>query len=150
MPGRKGAAGKRHTKEDAMSIKVLLAVDGSETSDRATDRLIALQRAGAPFEVTVIQVQPFMSIEAQAMHLQSYGEASMKSACARLDAASIRYQTHIAMGPAGVRISEFAEAGGFELVVLGTKGLGWVNTVLMGSVAKAVVELCSVPVVLVR
>ena len=37
-----------------MSIKVLLAVDGSETSDRATDRLIALQRGGAPFQVTVI------------------------------------------------------------------------------------------------
>lgn len=133
-----------------MAIKVLLAVDGSEMSDRATDRVIALQRAGAPFEVTLIQVQPFMSIEAQAMHLQAYGEAAMKSACAHLDAAGIPCQTHIAMGPAGVRIREFAEAGGFQLIVLGTKGLGWVNTVLVGSVAKDVIESSSVPVVLVR
>jgi nucleotide-binding universal stress UspA family protein len=133
-----------------MSIKVLLAVDGSEVSDRATDRLVALARAGAPFEVTVIQVQPFMSIEAQAMHLQSYGEAAMASARRLLDSAGIAYQTHIAMGPAGVRICEFAEAGGFELVMIGTKGLGWVNTVLMGSVAKHVIESSKVPVVLVR
>ncbi len=139
-----------HPGEDAMSIKVLLAVDGSEVSDRATERLVALGRSGAPFEVTVIQVQPFMSIEAQAMHLQSYGEAAMKSARARLDAAGIPYATHIAMGPAGVRICEFADAGGFELIVLGTKGLGWVNTVLVGSVAKHVIESSNVPILLVR
>lgn len=133
-----------------MSIKVLLAVDGSEVSDRATDRVAALRQAGAPFEVTLVQVQPFMSIEAQAMHLQSYGEAAMKSARARLDAAGIPYQTHIAMGPAGVRICEYADAGGFDLIVLGTKGLGWVNTVLVGSVARHVIESSRVPVVLVR
>jgi nucleotide-binding universal stress UspA family protein len=133
-----------------MSIKVLLAVDGSEVSDRATDRLIALKRAGAPFEATVIQVQPFMSIEAQAMQLQSHGEAAMKSALSRLDSAGIPYDTHIAMGPAGVRICEFADAGGFQMIVLGTKGLGWVNTVLVGSVAKHVIESSNVPVLLVR
>lgn len=133
-----------------MSIKVLLAVDGSEVSDRATDRVAALRQAGAPFEVTLVQVQPFMSIEAQAMHLQSHGEAAMKSARARLDAAGIPYQTHIAMGPAGVRICEYADAGGFDLIVLGTKGLGWVNTVLVGSVARHVIESSRVPVVLVR
>jgi nucleotide-binding universal stress UspA family protein len=136
--------------EDSMSIKALLAVDGSEVSDRATEHVISLAGGGAPFALSVITVQPFMSIEAQAMHLQSYGEAAMKSACARLDAAGIPYDTHIAMGPAGVRICEFAEAGGFELVVLGTKGLGWVNTVLVGSVAKHVIESSSVPVLLVR
>jgi nucleotide-binding universal stress UspA family protein len=133
-----------------MSIKVLLAVDGSVVSDRATDRLIAFKRAGVPFEATLITVQPFMSIEAQAMHLQSYGQEAMKSARARLDAAGIPYDTHIAMGPAGVRICEFADAGGFELIVLGTKGLGWVNTVLVGSVAKHVIESSNAPVLLVR
>jgi nucleotide-binding universal stress UspA family protein len=121
-----------------MSIKALLAVDGSEVSDRATDRLIALARGGAPI------------VLAQAMHLQSYGEAAMKSARDRLDAAGIPHDTHIAMGPAGVRICEFADAGGFELLVLGTKGLGWVNTVLVGSVAKHVIESSNVPVLLVR
>jgi nucleotide-binding universal stress UspA family protein len=141
--------GRRNT-EDPISIKALLAVDGSEVSDRAPDRLIALARGGAPIVLTVITVQPFMSIEAQAMHLQSYGEAAMKSARDRLDAAGIPYDTHIAMGPAGVRICEFADAGGFELLVLGTKGLGWVNTVLVGSVAKHVIESSNVPVLLVR
>lgn len=131
-------------------IKVLLAVDGSEISDRATDRLVQLAAKGLAADPTVIQVQPFMSIEAQAMHLEQYGQAAMKSACARLDTAGIRHTTHIAMGPAGVRIVEYAEAGAYDLIVLGTHGLGWVNTVLVGSVARHVIEASQVPVLLVR
>lgn len=133
-----------------MAIKTLLAVDGSATSDRATDRLIQMVDNGMAIQLTVVQVQPFMSIEAQAKHLEQYGQAAMASARARLDAAGIEYVTHIAMGPAGVRIVETANAGAFELVVLGTKGLGWVNTVLIGSVAKQVIEESQVPVLLVR
>jgi nucleotide-binding universal stress UspA family protein len=146
-------------REQAMAIRTLLAVDGSAHSDRATGQVLELIRNGAQLEVTVIQVQPFMSIEAQAMHLQQYGEAAMRSARALLDAAGVSYKTHIAMGPGGVRIAEYAIAGGgtadgsgeaFGLVVLGSHGLGWVNTVLVGSVAKHVVDHCTVPVLLVR
>jgi nucleotide-binding universal stress UspA family protein len=54
------------------------------------------------------------------------------------------------MGPAGVRICQFAEVGGFERIVLGTKGLGWVNTVLVGSVARHVIDSSNRPILLVR
>ncbi|MEI6317462.1 MAG: universal stress protein [Pseudomonadota bacterium] len=73
------------------------------------------------------------------------------SGCARAQRrAGIPYATHIAMGPAGVRICQFAEVGGFERIVLGTKGLGWVNTVLVGSVARHVIDSSNRPILLVR
>ncbi len=139
-----------------MAIRTLLAVDGSAHSDRATAQVIELIRNGAQLDVTVLQVQPFMSIEAQALHLEENGRAAMRSSLALLEAAGVSCKTHIAMGPAGVRIVEHASGaaadsgGAFGLVVLGTHGLGWVNTVLVGSVAKHVIDHCTVPVLVVR
>ena len=133
-----------------MAIRVLLAVDGSPCSDRATEEVVRLVDNGLSIDLTVLQVQPFMSLEAQQTHLEQHAQAAMRSARALLDAAGIAHEVRILMGPAATRVVECAGTGGVQLVVLGTHGLGWVNTVLVGSVAKKVVDESTVPVLLVR
>lgn len=133
-----------------MAIKVLVAVDGSRHSDRAVEQVVKLAKSGAALDVTVINVQHYMSIEAQELHLQEYGTEAMQSARRILDAAGVTYGTHIAMGHAAEKMIEYANAHGTELLVIGTHGLGFANTVLVGSVAKKCVDHSTIPVLLVR
>ena len=54
------------------------------------------------------------------------------------------------IGHAGETIAEFAEAGQFDMVIMGSHGHGTLVNLVMGSVATKVLAHCSVPVLLVR
>lgn len=47
-------------------------------------------------------------------------------------------------------IASFAEAGNFDLVVMGSHGVGALKNLVLGSVATKVLARCTVPVLLVR
>lgn len=53
-------------------------------------------------------------------------------------------------GPVGQEIAEYAEAGKFGLVMMGSHGHGSLANLVMGSVATQVLANCKVPVLLVR
>ncbi|HEY0488905.1 MAG TPA: universal stress protein [Telluria sp.] len=74
----------------------------------------------------------------------------LQPARAILDAAGARYQVHVRVGdPAGEIAAQVAESG-CDGVVMGTRGLGPIATVMIGSVASHLVPLVEVPVTLVR
>lgn len=54
------------------------------------------------------------------------------------------------VGETADRLVEYAEAGGFDLVVMGTHGREGLSRILIGSVAEAVVRRTDVPTTLVR
>ena len=54
------------------------------------------------------------------------------------------------VGPAGETIAKFAEAGKFDLLLMGSHGHGALGNLVMGSVATQVLAHCRVPVLLVR
>jgi nucleotide-binding universal stress UspA family protein len=64
--------------------------------------------------------------------------------------AGVSYTTEAVCGPAGTVIAERADKGGYAGVVMGTRGMGAVKTLVLGSVANQVVHLAHVPVTLVR
>jgi nucleotide-binding universal stress UspA family protein len=47
-------------------------------------------------------------------------------------------------------IASYAEAGNFDLVVMGSHGVGALKNLVLGSVATKVLARCTVPVLLVR
>jgi nucleotide-binding universal stress UspA family protein len=53
-------------------------------------------------------------------------------------------------GPAGETLAKFADAGDFDLLVMGSHGHGTLVNLVMGSVATKVLALCQVPVLLIR
>jgi nucleotide-binding universal stress UspA family protein len=53
-------------------------------------------------------------------------------------------------GPPGLCIAKFAEAGKYDLVVMGSHGHGTLVNLVTGSVATQVLAACRVPVLLVR
>jgi nucleotide-binding universal stress UspA family protein len=54
------------------------------------------------------------------------------------------------VGPAGETIAKFAEAGKFDLLLMGSHGHGALGNLVMGSVATRVLAQCTTPVLLVR
>ena len=54
------------------------------------------------------------------------------------------------VGPAGETIAKFADAGKFDMVIMGSRGHGTLGNLVMGSVATQVLANCAVPVLLIR
>jgi YjbE family integral membrane protein len=140
--------------------KVLLAVDGSEGSDRAARHLVALRKElvdpGA-MQVHLVNVQRPVSGDVASFvgsrSLEEYhherSTAELASARAVLDAAGVRYQAHELVGTPDPSIADLAREQGCDLIVMGTRGLGAHASALLGSVAQGTVGHSSVPVLLV-
>jgi len=139
---------------------ILAAVDGSENSDRVVEFLV--KKAGwykDPVEVHLLTVQlplvgvnvkMFVSQESLKEYYHDEGTKALQKARHRLDQAGISYAHHIGVGdPAGV-IVEYAKAKACDQILMGSRGLGAVTGLVLGSVATKVLHLTHVPVMLVR
>jgi nucleotide-binding universal stress UspA family protein len=140
-------------------IKLLLPVDGSDSSARAVDYVAKLVAAFREAEVHLINVQdPVSSLQAQecwtaeqcATLQQQAGEQALMTARKRLDVAGIAHTTEIAAGPVAQTIVDFAREWQCDMIVMGTRDMGAIGNLLMGSVAAKVVHLTHVPVALVK
>ncbi len=146
-------------------MRILLAVDGSVCSDRATE-LVASMPLPAGSSVRVVAVlQPFA--DALALSYAAAGDAS-----ANIESEEERDARHLreAIGRAetalmrdGVTVDGFLvrgrpassivdEAGGMnaDLVVVGSRGHGTIATMLLGSTAAEVVDHAPCPVLVAR
>ncbi len=139
--------------------KLLAPVDGSSNSDRAVRHVIALAGLCPSMEVLLLNVQPeiddlqvrrFMKKEElEAMGVSKGGDA-LRSARALLDAAGLRYTPQVLIGPPAETIARVALEQNCDGIVMGTRGLGAVAGILLGSVTSRVVHLADMPVTLVK
>lgn len=74
----------------------------------------------------------------------------MRPACQILDHAGISYTVQCRVGAAAGQIAEQVHESDCDSVVMGTRGMGLIANVLIGSVASRVVHLVHVPVTLVK
>ena len=137
---------------------ILVAVDGSDTSDRAVGHAIDLISAGLAAELHLLNVQPnlggaiasFVSREQIDAHHREEGQKGLASAVALAKKAGIDARVHIGVGRQGEIVSDFVDKIGAGLVVLGTRGHTGLAGVLLGSVAQDVIAYVKVPVTLVK
>jgi nucleotide-binding universal stress UspA family protein len=145
-------------------MRILLAIDGSIPSDRATRlvsrlalppgslvRVVAVQRPytdtlaiawTAPAPGTAGETQE----EAEARHLRE----AVTRAESELREAGIRTEGFVLHGRPGSAIVDEAAAMDADLVVVGSRGHGRISTMLLGSTAAEVVDHASCPVLVVR
>ncbi|MCA0304029.1 MAG: universal stress protein [Proteobacteria bacterium] len=137
---------------------ILVAVDGSDTSDRAVGHAIDLISAGLAAELHLLNVQPnlggaistFVSREQIEIHHREEGQKGLASAVALAKKAGVEAKVHIGVGRQGEIVGEFVDKLGAGLVVLGTRGHTGLAGVLLGSVAQDVIAHVKVPVTLVK
>jgi len=82
--------------------------------------------------------------------LREESEKELKPARRLLDAAGIRHDMEIRTGRIAQEIVKCANAGKYDLIVLGAKGRGAVADLLLGSVPQRVLATAKQPVILVK
>jgi len=138
-------------------LRVLVPVDGSACSLRAVQ--FVLKKAPLykePLELHLLNVQhPFPGTihgvhEQAERHHHDEGAKALAGARQALDAAGVTYVYHISVGEAAEAIAHFAKESKIEQIVMGTRGVGSIANMLLGSVASKVLHLADVPVLLVK
>jgi nucleotide-binding universal stress UspA family protein len=140
-------------------MKVALAIDGSNCSLRATNFVIELIDGREDTEVHVINVHApvryanLLSTEKRQLIEQwnrKSGDEATAAARYVLTAATIPCRLHVVTGDPAAEIVKLARELGCGLIVMGTRGLGAVAGLALGSVATKVVHDADMPVLLVK
>ncbi len=142
-------------------LKWLVPVDGSESAVRAVGRMInmlAWFRDGVEIHLLNVQhpmpygnrVSSVLGQDKVAQYHHDEGIAALQPARNKLDTAGVKYVFHIGVGDAAETIVRYAKDQGCDQIVMGTRGLGSVSNLILGSVATKVLHLAEVPVLLVK
>ena len=138
--------------------KILLPVDGSPHAFEAACFVIGLQPQIAQLEAHVVAVEPKpmdwqthgMAPEVIHSHLSTRAMLAMKPVLHALSEAGVTHHAHVRLGDAAENIVELCDELGCDTIVMGTRGLGRVASMTLGSVANKVLAHTKLPVLLVR
>jgi nucleotide-binding universal stress UspA family protein len=143
--------------ENGSMLTLLLPVDGSGPSDRAVKHVVQLASSGMDARVLLLHVQPTARRlpdrqQRRAGMLQRLERSSrvLNGATSVLERAAVPCKRFLRSGSPGDCILEFARDQECDAIVMGTRGLGAVAGLVLGSVAMKVVQLARIPVTLVR
>ncbi len=140
---------------------LLVPIDGSPTAELAVEKAIGLAKAfdSKVTAIYVVDPYPFTGVGADF----AYGQGQYLNA-AKAAATEALANARKAMEQAGVRVTtatveshspwrgilDAAEAGGADLIVIGSHGRSGIEKLVLGSVAQRVVSHTKLPVLLVR
>lgn len=138
-------------------LTVLVPVDGSETSSRVARYLLGLAgNLKEPLDIHLLNVQhPLpgtvrgVAEQAKQFH-QEEGVAALASTRKILDDAKVKYAHHIMVGEVAQSVIQLVNELKCDQVVMGTRGMGTIGNLVLGSVATKVLHAVAVPVTLVR
>jgi len=139
--------------------RILIPVDGSQPAIHAVQAMLTA-RAYDPVErVDLLSVQiplksgkigrglPQAEIDA---YYQDEGRAALEEASRLLSQAGVPFEARVEVGAAADTIARIADETGADEIYMGSRGLGSVSSLFMGSVATRVLHLTELPVTLVK
>jgi nucleotide-binding universal stress UspA family protein len=148
-----------HLMEEFAMRKALVPVDGSAAAHRAVRHIVSLASIYPSIEAVLLNVQPevdewrvrrvLKKEEIEAME-ESRGGDTLQQDRDVLKAAGVRFTPVVEIGPAAETIAKIARERGCDGIVMGTRGLGAVSSVLLGSVSSRVLQFSDLPVTLVK
>lgn len=140
-------------------VRALVAFDGSDFSMHAARRgLELLGGAASPTVLMVVRPPPMAVPMAGGAPVPpiveepdgDQMEAARAEAAAAAAAIGSGASTRVERGEPGSTICDVAEAEGFDVIVVGSHGAGWIKRLVVGSVSSYVVNRAPCPVLVVR
>lgn len=138
-----------------MFKKILLPTDGSEHSQRATEKAIGLAEL-FDGEIEVVFVVDSKKSKNDVLHNVSKVEIELnrkeklEPVLQQMTKAGIPFTTEFLNGEPGPTIVEYANKGDYDVVVLGSRGLNNLQTMVLGSVSHKVAKDVECPVMIVK
>jgi nucleotide-binding universal stress UspA family protein len=141
-------------------MKILVPVDGSQPSLRAVKLAIRMTREEPGSAIALVNVQntgtlEFGDLDAATpvllrQRVLREGNAALKKAIALCKATKVKFGADIETGAIAETAIRFGKKKRVDHIVMGTRGLGGVRGLLLGSVATQIIHLAKVPVTLVK
>ncbi|OZI74773.1 universal stress protein [Bordetella genomosp. 12] len=141
-------------------LNILVPIDGSDCALRALNDAIGLAKeSGGDAQIHLLNVQlpiisghakMFLSKDTIDNYYKAESDAALAGALAAARASGVRFQADMRAGPLGQTIADYAKEKHCDRIVMGTRGLGAVGGLVLGSVAQKVIHLSAVPVTLVK
>ena len=135
--------------------KILVALDGSKNSIRALSNAIQLaKQTGASITgISVIQAFPTeMGLKKTIVgktlskHYKQFMQTA-KTMCTKKD---VSFRGMIKYGEEGKTIVSFAQKNNFDLIVVGSRGMGNLRELFLGSTSNYVVHSSKIPVLIIK
>lgn len=140
--------------------RLLVPLDGSPASMRALDHAIELARVISPMRIHLLSVHElphdygrsaaYFPAEQLAEMEERHSREVLDPAIGKLKAAGVDYFAESVAGDAAHAIVESAGRNACDTIVMGTRGMGSIGSLVLGSVAVKVVHLATTPVMLVK
>lgn len=135
---------------------ILVPIDGSANSLRALQFAAERFRESRHAQLILLNVQPGMPPSRHVRpamikdHQLRMSEEALDPARALAKRLGVVFDCYFRVGDAAEVIAKFATRTRCAEIIMGTRGLGRVRGLVLGSVATKVVHLASVPVTLVK
>lgn len=138
---------------------ILVPVDGSQHAIRALETALSMAKEKEETTLHVINVQApivsgnvtqFISARNLAAFYEDEGRKALEPVKPLLDQAGATFTDQVVVGPIAETIVDYARKHGCDHIVMGTRGLGRIGGLLLGSTTIKVISLASVPVTLVK
>ena len=141
-------------------LKALVPVDGSASSLSAIRHIIKLIKDREPLEIHLLNVQPpvhgdvsmFINSGTLKEYHEEEGAKALAPACQLLDESGVPYTRHMVVGHTAEMIAAWAKKLHCDKVIMGTRGLGTMSQLLLGSVTHEAIHKMDpeIPVTLVK
>lgn len=140
--------------------KLLIPVDSSDCAGRALQHAIRLAKECGPIELLIVtshepadaspRALAYTSLEQAEKILKDHSDAILRPAIEAATSAGVRVASEIVVGDIAQSIVSCAETRGCDGIVMGTRGMGAIGNLVMGSIATKVIHLTTLPVTLVK
>ncbi len=150
-------------------VKILLAVDGSENSDKAVSKVaeVASSKAAEINLITVIEdiniskkdstttpsprkIKKIRKQREKQRELEAEGESILNEAEKILNEENLEAKKVMVNGNAPDKICEYAEEKEIDLIALADKGRGGIKKILLGSTSEKVLRNANSPVLVIK
>ena len=139
-----------------MYKRILVAVDGSENSKRAAQHAAKIAALSKEAHVEIIFVQDFEKIRPDAKQKTRTPDIDVERKKRLAPIKGVFEQPHVShelvikQGDPGSTIVSFANRGGFDLVVIGSRGLNTFQEMVIGSVSQKVAKKVTAPLMIIK
>lgn len=143
-----------------MSSKILVPMDGSPAAQRALEFAIPLVLQNEENSLVLIHVQNLGSLDIAGFSAtmpdfiaNAASQASIDALCdaeQKCENFHVVFKSIARAGPIAATIAEVAREEGIGQIVMGTRGLGGFQGLVLGSVATQVIHLADTPITLIK
>jgi nucleotide-binding universal stress UspA family protein len=134
--------------------RLLVAFDGSEPAKRALQHAIEIAKQEPPTELCIVRAYEPPAVRDEdvnaVLDASSHAEEYLSPALEIARTAGVTFVSEVLIGDIAKALVDHARRKGCQAIVMGTRGMGAVGNLLLGSTATKVLHLSSVPVTLIK